>query len=83
MCFASQTLSEVVCATVNTPGECGISRYAPGLFHLGRGVREEEKACVSNVASLKWLSINHRHWSVDVNNGTLTQVTCNYLKKHA
>ena len=56
--------------------------YVPGLFHLGRGVREEEKAYVNNVASLKCLTINHSHWSVYVNNGTLTQVTCNYLKKH-
>ena len=27
--------------------------YVPGLFHLGRGVGEEEKAYVNNVASLK------------------------------
>lgn len=31
----------------------GISMYVPGLFHLGRGVGEEEKAYVNNVASLK------------------------------
>lgn len=31
----------------------GIGTYVPGLFHLGRGVGEEEKAYVNNVASLK------------------------------
>lgn len=53
MCFPSEILNEVVCATVNTPGTCGNQHVCPRSFHLGRGVGEEEKAYVNNVASLK------------------------------